>query len=55
MRQLLDVQPLQAVQKTVQRFEGYIMKVELSLLFLNVETIFCKIFHNINSLETVPT
>lgn len=53
MRQLLDVQPLQAVQKTVQRFEGYIMKVELSLLFLNVEPIFCKIFHNINSLETV--
>ena len=27
MRQLLDVQPLQSVQKTVQRFEGYIMKV----------------------------
>jgi len=26
MRQLLDVQPLQAVQKTVQRFEGYVMK-----------------------------
>ena len=30
MRQLLDVQPLQAVQKTVQRFEGYIMKVCLA-------------------------
>ncbi|XP_057309059.1 oxysterol-binding protein-related protein 1-like [Hydractinia symbiolongicarpus] len=26
MRQLLDVQPLQAVQKTVQRFEGYVVK-----------------------------
>merc|ERR1719494_116550 len=26
MRTLLDVQPLQAVQKTVQRFEGYLLK-----------------------------
>ncbi|XP_065062635.1 oxysterol-binding protein-related protein 1-like [Rhopilema esculentum] len=26
MRQLLDVQPMQVVQKTVQRFEGYLMK-----------------------------
>ncbi|XP_066917849.1 oxysterol-binding protein-related protein 1-like [Clytia hemisphaerica] len=26
MRLLLDVQPLQAIQKTVQRFEGYILK-----------------------------
>ena len=45
MRQLLDVQPLQAVQKTVQRFEGYIMKVDFSLLFY-VEPIFSQ--QNIN-------
>ena len=46
MRQLLDVQPLQAVQKTVQRFEGYIMKVDFSLLFYYVEPIFSQ--RNIN-------
>jgi len=27
MRQLLDVQPMQVVQKTVQRFEGFLLKV----------------------------
>jgi len=27
MKLLLDVQPLQAIQRTVQRFEGYILKV----------------------------
>lgn len=38
MRQLLDVQPLQAVQKTVQRFEGYIMKVYFIIIHENTSS-----------------
>lgn len=42
MRQLLQVQPLLAVQKTVQRFEGYLLKVS-SIIILSIDMILYKL------------